>query len=67
MTDSSCTPKRLPLPSVAALPDPELQRISSPSHGEIGAALPRPVSMLPNIADSGRICFGAGFRLPINK
>jgi hypothetical protein len=28
------------------------------------AGLPRPVSSLPDIADSGRISFGAAMRLP---
>jgi hypothetical protein len=31
------------------------------------AALPRPKGVLPNVADSGRIKFGAGFRLPASK
>jgi hypothetical protein len=29
--------------------------------------LPRPVSLLPDIADSGRISFGASMRLPSSK
>lgn len=31
------------------------------------SVLPRPVSKDLNIADSGRISFGAGFRLPTKK
>jgi hypothetical protein len=34
---------------------------------KLGSALPRPVRSLPAIADSGRISFGAGFRLPVKK
>ena len=43
---------------VVGLPHPERPRKPNASR-----TLPRPVSLLPNIADSGRICFGAGFRL----
>jgi hypothetical protein len=31
------------------------------------SALPRPVSSQPNIADSGRISFGAGLRIRSSK
>jgi hypothetical protein len=46
--------------NVVGLPHPERPRMPVMSRGSV---LPRPVSLLPNVADSGRICFGAGFRL----
>jgi hypothetical protein len=41
------------------LPLPVSSFVKTPS----GSVLPRPISSLPSIADSGRISFGAGFRL----
>jgi hypothetical protein len=41
------------------LPLPETVSIENPS----AIKLPRPISSAPNTADSGRISFGAGFRL----
>jgi hypothetical protein len=63
MADFNCAPSRPLAPGFAGLPHPEPLRI--PSHS--GGALPRPISSLPNVADSGRVCFGAGYRLPASK
>jgi hypothetical protein len=41
------------------LPMATADSVSTPS----ATVLPRPISSQPNIADSGRISFGAGFRL----
>ena len=47
---------------ITGLPHPEPFRTSSVSDTEVAVALPRPAS-LSSVADSGRISFGAGFRL----
>jgi hypothetical protein len=67
MTNSICALKRLLSDDMAGLPHPEPLRIPSISDAEAGASLPRPVSSPPNVADSGRISFGAGFRLRSGK
>ena len=41
------------------LPMPTATSVGTPS----AIALPRPISSVPNTVDSGRISFGAGFRL----
>jgi hypothetical protein len=62
MTDFNCAPSRPLAAGFAGLPHPE--PLCIPSHS---GALPRPISSLPNVTDSGRICFGAGYRLPPSK
>jgi hypothetical protein len=47
---------------VTGLPRPELLRLSTISDTAVGVALP-PASSPANVADNGRISFGAGFRL----
>jgi hypothetical protein len=47
------------------LPHPEPLGVPAVTHTEPGASLPRPT--LGNVADSGRIRFGAGFRQPAGK
>jgi hypothetical protein len=58
---------RKPLVSAGleGLPHPEPLRVLVVGNTEPGASLPRPTS--PNVADSGRIRFGAGFRQPAGK
>ncbi|HBK06064.1 MAG TPA: hypothetical protein DDZ81_09385 [Acetobacteraceae bacterium] len=34
---------------------------------KVNTALPSPIRTLPNIADTGRISFGAGYRLPAKR
>ena len=54
-------PKRFVAAPIAGLPRPEL-------HG-CGSLFPTVLSQpkLPNVADAGRIRFGAGFRLSLEK
>jgi hypothetical protein len=63
MINSIYAPKH----DIDGLPHPEPLRIPSISATNAGAALPQPVSSLPTVADSGRISFGAGFRLRSSK
>ena len=57
MTNAHRAPNTVLSANVLGLPHPELPCMTH------GAALPPPVGLLPNVADSGRICFGAGMRL----
>jgi hypothetical protein len=45
--------------NIDELPRPAASSVRDAS----GSALPRPVSLVPNVADSGRITFGGGYRL----
>ena len=58
MTDFNRAPANVLFANDVGLPHPE-----RPRKPNTFRALPRPVSLLPNVADSGRICFGAGSRL----
>jgi hypothetical protein len=51
------------LNNIDELPPPAAAIVCDPS----ASVLPRPVSLLPDIADSGRICFGAAMRRPLSK
>ncbi len=59
MTYSSFTNATLAAANTDELPRPETANTNS--------ALPQPVRSSPDIADNGRIKFGAGYRLPLNK
>ncbi len=43
----------------------ELLAAPSVKHETSGAVLPRPISSMENIADTGRIRFGASLRMPV--
>jgi hypothetical protein len=49
---------------ISDLPRPDSASDSISSNSDAQIALPR---ALPKIADSGRISFGAGYRLPLSK
>jgi hypothetical protein len=53
--------------SSAANTDANCNQTPAFSGEKPNAALPRPSRSLPSIADSGRISFGAGYRLPVKK
>lgn len=67
MTNSIREPNRLLCTDTAELPHPEPLRTASISHANGATHLPPPGSSLPNVADSGRISFGAGLRLRPGK
>ena len=52
---------------VATDTDTVADQHSNCSDDSSNSQLPRPVSSEPDVADSGRIRFGAAFRLPIRK
>jgi Family of unknown function (DUF6065) len=59
MTNPQSAPKRRLPSNTAGLRTPALVRVSSRSRAKTGRALPAPYFSQPNVADSGRICFGA--------
>jgi hypothetical protein len=67
MTDSTHTQKPWCSRTIADLPQPEPMCTDATASAEAGTALPRPAASLSNVTDSGRISFGAGFRLRIGK
>jgi hypothetical protein len=40
---------------------------TAPEQDHSASGLPRPVASIPNVADSGRISFGAAMRLPSGR
>ncbi len=63
MTTSSSTPDVFVGTDTDALQDAEHQNANS----SLSSSLPRPVSSQPEIADTGRIRFGAAARIPSKK
>ncbi len=47
--------------------DADCNTIQAAPAESLKAALPRPIRSVPSIADTGRISFGAGYRLPTKK
>lgn len=41
--------------------------VAAASTESIKVTLPRPIRSVPSTADTGRITFGAGYRLPVKK
>jgi hypothetical protein len=67
MTNSIYAPKPLYSADIGGLPHPEPLRSPAIAEVESGASLLPPVCSGPNVTDSGRISFGAGFRLRSGK
>jgi hypothetical protein len=63
MADPICPTRRLDGETHRGLPRPKPMQGSSNIDPEDGFVLPRPIGRPSNITDTGRIKFGAGFRL----
>ena len=63
MIDPNCPARRVAVATFGTLPRPAVAQASSDISAKTGFALPRTTTQPANIADSGRIRFGAGFRL----
>lgn len=57
----------LSIASASADLDDTAKQVPDFAAEKLGSALPRPVRSLASTADTGRISFGAGFRLPAKK
>ena len=51
----------------AASSDAGCNTVDAASKESLKIALPRPIRSVPSTADTGRITFGAGYRLPTRK
>ncbi|MGA8193427.1 MAG: hypothetical protein WB902_08655 [Acetobacteraceae bacterium] len=67
MTNSIYAPNTIVSADIGGLPHPEPLRGLAVAGSQSSVSLPPPVSSGPNVADSGRISFGAGFRLRSGK
>jgi hypothetical protein len=63
MTSSNTVLNVLRVTNTDDLPPPDVTSTGNSLHTD----LPDPASALPNIVDSGRICFGGAFRLSLKK